>query len=405
MRATIILSTSTLRESALRILSAVTLLVTLLLSFAQAQGNRDWVLLGQQTVGFRVDRDVVAINQSEDWHRTRAFRAFVFQAERNDVFMMSIRIVYLNGFTEEVRVDRMIPQRGQLEVNLGGERSFMRQIEMIYRARPDFRGEALVRVFGVLARPIAPPPPPPPPVSNWQFLGQQTVGFQVDRDVVNINQSEDWYRTRTFRALMFQAERNDVFMMSIRIVYLNGFTEDLQVDRIVPQNGQLEVDLGGERSYMRQIEMVYRARPDFRGEAIVRVFGLPARPMAPPPPPPVAGGNWTQLGCQQVNLMGADRDSIRVGMREGRFRAIRLFVRGADVEMLDLKVVYSNGQPDDIPVKRVIRAGERTQPLDLQGWERAIQQIDMVYRTVINPANIIAQQRLTMATVCVEGLR
>jgi hypothetical protein len=29
----------------------------------------------------------------------------------------------------------------------------------------------------------------------------------------------------------------------------------------------------------------------------------------------------------------------------------------------------------------------------------------MVYRTVINPGNIIGQQGLRMATVCVEGLQ
>ena len=124
--------------------------------------------------------------------------------------------------------------------------------------------------------------------------------------------------------------------------------------------------------------------------------------MGPPGPGPGAG-NWTELGCQSVNLVGTDRDSIRVGRREGRFKAIRLAVRGANIEMLDLKVIYAGGQPDDIRVQSVIRAGERTQALDLQGWERAIERVDMVYRTIIDPRALIGPQGVRTATVCVEG--
>ena len=243
---------------------------------------------------------------------------------------------------------------------------------------------------------------------EWVPLGAQTVGFGVDRDVINIGQSEDWYRNRSFRALHFVAERNDVHMMALRLVYLNGYAEDFRIDRLIPQGGQLPVDLGGERSYLRRIEMTYRSRPDFRGQAVIRVFGEPARRFGGPPgPPPLPdrGGDWAELGCQQVNLFGNDRDSIRIGRREGRFKAIRLFVRDADVELLDLKVIYADGRPDDISVKHFIRAGERTRPLDLKGWERAIDRVDLVYRTVINPLDIIAQQRIRMATVCVEGLQ
>lgn len=108
------------------------------------------------------------------------------------------------------------------------------------------------------------------------------------------------------------------------------------------------------------------------------------------------GDRWTQLGCRTVSFIGRDRDSIQVGRREGRFKAIRLAARGNDVEMLDLKVVYANGEPDDIPVRSLIRQGSQTRPLDLRGRERAIQQIDMTYRSRPNFRG--------QATVCAEGL-
>ncbi len=236
---------------------------------------------------------------------------------------------------------------------------------------------------------------------EWVFLGEKTVGFRVDRDVVRINQGEDWYRTRTFRALHLVADRNDVYFIGIQLVYLNGFSESFRVDRLVRDGQDFPIDLRGERSFIRDIVMTYRSRPDFRGEAVVRVFGEPFRrgpgPIPGPGPGPGAdAGRWVELGCQRVSLFGKDRDSIRVGRREGRFKAIRLHVRGADVEMLDLKVIYANGEPDDIQVRHFIRQGERTRPLDLRGRERAIDRVDMVYRTVPNFKG--------QATVCAEGL-
>jgi hypothetical protein len=242
-----------------------------------------------------------------------------------------------------------------------------------------------------------------------ELLGQQRVGFRVDRDIIRVNQGEDWFRNRRYRALYFQAEGNDVHMMSIRLVYLNGFAEDFRVDRVIRQGDDLPLDLRGERSFIRQIEMVYRSRPDFRGEAVIRVFGEPARrgPPGPPPGPgPSAGGrDWVELGCQLVALIGKDRDSIRVGRREGRFKAIRLHVRGAGVEVLNLRVIYANGEPDNLEVKHFLREGERTRPLDLRGWERAIDRIDMAYRTNLNPLEMVAKQRIGSATVCVGGLQ
>ena len=94
--------------------------------------------------------------------------------------------------------------------------------------------------------------------------------------------------------------------------------------------------------------------------------------------------HWEQLGCQKVGFL-VDRDVIRVGRREGKFKAIRLEVSGNAVYMNDLKVVYGNGVPDDIKVRSEIRDGGQTRPLDLKGrGERAIDRIEMTYRAKPN---------------------
>jgi hypothetical protein len=104
--------------------------------------------------------------------------------------------------------------------------------------------------------------------------------------------------------------------------------------------------------------------------------------------------NWVTLGCRDVNW-AVDRDVIRVDRRDGRFSAIRLRVAGNDVRILDLKVIYGNGAPDDISVRAVIRAGQTSGPLDLKGRDRAIDRIQMIYEARRNFRG--------RATVCVDG--
>ena len=72
-------------------------------------------------------------------------------------------------------------------------------------------------------------------------------------------------------------------------------------------------------------------------------------------------------------------------------------MRGADIDMLDLRVVYGNGEPDDISGALFIRQGDRTRPLDLRGRERSIDRVEMTYLTIPNFKG--------QATVCVEGLQ
>jgi hypothetical protein len=108
-----------------------------------------------------------------------------------------------------------------------------------------------------------------------------------------------------------------------------------------------------------------------------------------------AHDTWEQLGCRSVGFL-IDHDTIKVGRHEGRFKAIRLEVTGNTVYMNDLKVIYANGEPDDIPVRAEIKAGSQTRPLDLKGFDRAIREVNMTYRAKPNFKGF--------AKVCVWGL-
>jgi hypothetical protein len=238
---------------------------------------------------------------------------------------------------------------------------------------------------------------------RWVLLGERNVNFRAERDSINISQGDDWWRDRGFRRLHLVADRSDIHLMELRLEYMNGFSENLRVDREIRDGQDQVIELRGERKYLRRIDFIYRSRPSFEGRAVLKVYGELARSGGPggavivPGPGPGGGGrDWVELGCKRVSLFGVDRDAIDVGRREGRFKAIRLHVRGADVNMLDLRVIYANGSPDDIPVRAIIRQGDRTRPLDLRGRERSIDRVEMTYLTIPNFKG--------QATVCVEGL-
>ena len=97
------------------------------------------------------------------------------------------------------------------------------------------------------------------------------------------------------------------------------------------------------------------------------------------------------------SAFGSTVTSCSVGRQEGRFYAIRLYARGGAVEMLNLRVIYANGDPDNIPVRHILDRGERTRPIDPRGRARSIRMIEMVYRALPN-------RRDREPIVCVEGL-
>jgi hypothetical protein len=90
--------------------------------------------------------------------------------------------------------------------------------------------------------------------------------------------------------------------------------------------------------------------------------------------------NWELLGKTDVGFL-TDKDSIKVGRKDGDFSAIKVRVRKNDVNIVDMKVIYANGKSDDIPLRSIIKAGGESRTIDLKGGDRFIRRIDFVYRS------------------------
>jgi hypothetical protein len=91
-------------------------------------------------------------------------------------------------------------------------------------------------------------------------------------------------------------------------------------------------------------------------------------------------GTWEKLGERTVKHR-AERDEIRVTIKDGRFRRIKLRVLQRPVQFFDVKVHFANGDVQDISMRNRIKAGGETRVIDLKGGNRVIQKVVFRYET------------------------
>ena len=87
---------------------------------------------------------------------------------------------------------------------------------------------------------------------------------------------------------------------------------------------------------------------------------------------------WKRLGSRKVDL-GLDKDVIHCGF-SGTLKALVFEVRGSAVNFLDVKVVLGSGEVIDVPVRSVVRAGNRSRIIDLPGNRRVVNRVEFLYR-------------------------
>ena len=94
---------------------------------------------------------------------------------------------------------------------------------------------------------------------------------------------------------------------------------------------------------------------------------------------PAAAAREFQIGSITYEAR-PEREVINLSGRDGDIRAMRFEVRQSDVEVLDLRVVYQNGQTEDIRVRQLFRAGTSSRVIDIVNWRRGpVKQIIMTY--------------------------
>jgi len=94
--------------------------------------------------------------------------------------------------------------------------------------------------------------------------------------------------------------------------------------------------------------------------------------------------DWIFLGKAHVDGQH-DHDNIEVGKAAGRYRFLQVRVNNAPIEFDRIVVHYGDGEPQELHVRDVIRAGGRSRAIPLQG-DRFVQSFELWYSKA-NPAS------------------
>jgi len=185
-----------------------------------------------------------------------------------------------------------------------------------------------------------------------------------------------------FDRVRFRVLDNEVHINEMKVVYANGDPDTLTVNQDIKANTFTKwLPLKGDR-FIREIQMSYRSKPSFKGQATVEVYGDYAEGwLGPNGEGRKYNQGWVLLGAQTAGFIGFEKDTIPVGKNEGGFKRIRVTVRDRAITLSEVRVVYGSGQEDIIPVKARVDAGSTYGPIDLKGGSRVIREIEARYRS------------------------
>lgn len=237
---------------------------------------------------------------------------------------------------------------------------------------------------------------------NLVLLGTDTVDASKDRATIDLSKSPG-----KVRGVRVRAKSGDIVISRVQVLYSDGavHNEDRQItlfegertrlinpakdDRFVDQvNLTISPTKGGGRVkievYGDETDAGAKAqRPAVKTSTGAETGPIPAKPTTDKPtaaaPGTVTENGDVLFGSQYVGF-GVDRDVIRVGAEIGKFDKMRLRVLDNDIFIKDLRVIYANGDADDLAVNAEVKANTLTQWFALKG-ERFIKEVQMVYRS------------------------
>ena len=386
-------------------------------------GGENLVVIAEHDIDLATDRYSIDISKAKG-----GYKGIRVKAKQGFFDLSSVQVIYADGSKhDEVRQIDMNQGERSRQINPTGDHRFVDQVNI---TQTPTRGRGRLQILGIQNRegremsrgdggysgrprpstsgggddrvtPTTPPPVatadpvapvetrPTAPVETTApvgraseggdvLFGAQYVGFGVDRDVVRVGNEIGKFERIRLRVL-----ENDIFINELKVVYSNGETDTLAVNANVPKNSRTNwIDLKGDR-FIKEIQMVYKSKPSFKGQARVEVFGQYAAGwLGPNGEGRKFNQGWVLLGAQTAGFVGFDKDVIPVGKNEGGFKKLRVTVKDRAITLNEVKVIYTDGSDETIPVRTRVDAGGTYGPIDLKGEKRiAIDRIEAKYRS------------------------
>lgn len=316
----------------------------------------------------------------------------------NLIDLTRVQIVYSDGsvHNEDRQIDMKRGERSR-EIAASGTDKFIDTVNITWRASS---GRGTLQVLGLQTRdgrrmerpkkPVSgdiseaettptPTPNPGKPVAdgNDVMFGYQNVGFGLDRDVIKVGGEIGKFDRIRMRVL-----GNDVHINRLKVVYMDGTSEDLAVDADIRANTRtswLEVDA---EKFIREIQMSYRSKPNFKGQARIEVTGQYADGwLGPNGEGKQYNQGWVLLGAQTAGFTGFDKDVITVGRNEGGFSKLRVVAKDRAITLREVRVVFFSGPDEVFAMRERIDPGNPYGPLEFKSGRSAIKEIQAKYRS------------------------
>lgn len=316
----------------------------------------------------------------------------------NLIDLTRVQIVYSDGsvHNEDRQIDMKRGERSR-EIAASATDKFIDTVNITWRASS---GRGTLQVLGLQTRdgrrmerpkkPVSgdiseaettptPTPNPGKPVAdgNDVMFGYQNVGFGLDRDVIKVGGEIGKFDRIRMRVL-----GNDVHINRLKVVYMDGTSEDLAVDADIRANTRtswLEVDA---EKFIREIQMSYRSKPNFKGQARIEVTGQYADGwLGPNGEGKQYNQGWVLLGAQTAGFTGFDKDVITVGRNEGGFSKLRVVAKDRAITLREVRVVFFSGPDEVFAMRERIDPGNPYGPLEFKSGRSAIKEIQAKYRS------------------------
>ena len=365
-----------------------------------AQAEENLVVIATESVD--LSKDGVSIDVSK---AKGAFQGIRVRAKKNFIDLSRVQVIYEDGsiHNEDRQIDMKQGERSRA-IDLKNSDRF---IDTVNLSNQKGKGDAVVEVLGIQTKDgakkerskavsgVLPATPTTSAAStakpltvidgNDVMFGYQDVGFLVDKDVIKVGGNIGKFDRIRMRVL-----KNDVHLNSVKIVYLDGESEDVAVDADIKANTKTKwIELKNADRFIKEIQLSYRSKANFKGQARIEVTGQYAEGwLGPNGEGRKYNDGWVLLGSQTADYAGYDTDSVTVGKNEGGFARLRMIVRENPITLTRMTVTHFTGPDESFNFNREkIEADKPYGPIEFKGGKTAIKEIRAQYRSRVDLIN------------------
>ena len=106
-------------------------------------------------------------------------------------------------------------------------------------------------------------------VAGWEFLGDKSVSYSVERDVIRVGS-----RDGTFRSVKLVVRRAPINLRDMKIHFADGSVQDVAIRRSIAAGGESRViDLVGRSRVITHVTFAYDTKNRARRRAVVNLYG------------------------------------------------------------------------------------------------------------------------------------